>query len=89
MMTADDTRRALAAGWQLIDPADDPGPCIGSGQLAAFVDGMVTCPVCGRRVAAVLPTLEPPSAPYLVTHDPLPPELPAPRRSDPNQSTLW
>lgn len=59
----------VQAGWSVVD-CDAVELCPGSGQLAAFVAGLVACPVCGRTVAAILPTLSPPSAPYLVDHRP-------------------
>jgi hypothetical protein len=74
-MTDDPTRRALAAGWQLVDGETAPGPCIGSGQLVAFLaDGWTPCPVCGRLGRVI--------GSELAEHEPPPPDAPAPRRAN-------
>lgn len=62
------------AGWSVIGEEDSgPAPCLGSGQVPMFDDQkMVVCPVCGQRVAAVLPELSPEAVSYIVTHQPPP-----------------
>lgn len=61
-----------AAGWRTIGDTDPsrPDPCDGSGQLAMFAEGIVTCPVCGRTVAAVLTgPLGSTTGPWVVAHN--------------------
>jgi len=85
-MTGED-RRALAAGWTIVDPLTgatlETGPCDGSGQRLAFLeDGWSPCPVCGRLSRVTAHELE--------RHEPPIEEEPAhERRQAPGQTSLF